>query len=161
MDCGEHTSVRGIAAWVLLAGLLAAGAAFGQQIYKWTDARGGVHYGARPPAGLGGQAVRIDRPATPDPAQEPDRREHTERLLRAYEEDRLARQQARQEAASRLTDAQKVCNNAVRAELKFFREAAGYRVAEPGKDGATHWVSDAERAERIKALRDKEQALCR
>lgn len=160
MALGKHAAVRSITAWVLLAGLSASGAALGQQVFKWTDEKGGVHYGARPPAGVAGQSVRIARPAPLSPAQDPDRREHTERLLRAYEEDRLERQKARKEAASRLKDAQKACN-AVRSELKFFRKAEGYRVSEQGKNGEIHWVSDAERAQRIKALQEKEQALCR
>ena len=60
---------RTAAALIGLALLVIAGAAAAQaaQVYKWTDARGTVHYGDTPPP-RGAQALKLASRATSDPA---------------------------------------------------------------------------------------------
>jgi len=53
---------------VLLAlALLLPVAAHAQAVYKWTDAKGVVHYGDRPPAEAQARQVDVPPPPTPDP----------------------------------------------------------------------------------------------
>jgi uncharacterized protein DUF4124 len=49
--------------------LLVATAAYAQQVYRWTDKNGRVHYGANPPPGVAAKAVKdtTSSVATPKP----------------------------------------------------------------------------------------------
>ena len=104
-----------------------AGAALADDIYRWTDADGRVHYGSRPPPGVAAESKSITtRPPGDDPALT-ERRERQRRLLESYDYERgreaeLAerqRQQDKQRAARcreierrlRQLDVQTLCYN--------------------------------------------------
>lgn len=82
----------------------AYGAAAAQGVYKWTDERGQVHYGDKPPAGASAQPIDID-PSPPAPAKSPYedviRQQQIQEAAEAKERLRRERESARAEESRR------------------------------------------------------------
>lgn len=105
-------------------GLLAAGAACGDDIYRWKDRDGRVNYGSVPPAGV--TAERIDpgavsvmpAPSRPRPqADGPDTARRLDRLESELDEERRLRRDAEaraDEQAERRTRAREECEERLR-----------------------------------------------
>jgi len=70
------------------------------EVYKWVDQQGRTHYGGRPPAKTQSEQLHIKQYSTPSAGsvspQEHKNRRHN--LLRAYEEERLQREDNRHKA---------------------------------------------------------------
>jgi hypothetical protein len=76
----------------------------GAEVYRWIDAEGNVHYAdRRPEAGARGvQSLQLPEEASKsDPAVQAER-ERARRLLRVWDEERLARERATAEQAAAL-----------------------------------------------------------
>jgi hypothetical protein len=82
----------------------ACGAAAAQGVYKWTDERGQVHYGDKPPAGASAQPVEV-APSPPAPVKSPYedviRQQQLQEATEAKEKLRRRREQARAEERKR------------------------------------------------------------
>ncbi len=124
-----------------------AGAALADDIYRWTDADGRVHYGSRPPPGVAAESKSITtRPPGDDPALT-ERRERQRRLLESYDYERgreaeLAerqRQQDKQRAAR--------CREIERRLRQLDYPGPVYLT---DTDGTRQYLNDAER-ERYRA----------
>ncbi len=85
----------------LLLLVLFSGAVFAEQVYRWTDASGGVHYGARPGM-AGAEKIEIGSKAkTADDAKsELLREERRARLLQSFEHDRKRKAREEENAAA-------------------------------------------------------------
>ncbi|HYQ71358.1 MAG TPA: DUF4124 domain-containing protein [Gammaproteobacteria bacterium] len=119
------------------------------EIYKCSDAGGGVQYTDKPCTG----ETRIIVPAA---APEPDahvagRRQRTDKLLRAYDAEHAEEQRAQAEAAAALQQRQQECSRA-RDWLARVSHARGlYRMAEDGSQ------ADLDKTERA-AIQAKAEA---
>jgi len=120
--------------------LMLSGAAASGDIYKCTDARGKVHYGDRP---CGNDAsVFVPRAAPQADTGVDQRRQKTQRLLDAMQEERRQAQQAELEQRVETEKRRLNCQRA-RDRLRQFSEASAlYHVDEEGNRSV---FSDAER----------------
>ena len=127
------------------------------EVYKWTDADGRVHFGDRPPHGKAA-TVRLPTTATDTPAATPEERlEQQRRLLRAYDEERRQKRDARAQAQRDAEERQRRCAQA-RDDLRNREYASGlYRL---GPDGQREFLSDAERAGAVAEARAAVQQWC-
>ena len=90
---------------------VAASAAAGAEIYRWTDAQGRVHYGDRAPEDAG-RLERIDAPRRQTGQADPELEQHRERsrrLLEVWDGERRERAAAAAEAASRAAEREQSC----------------------------------------------------
>lgn len=127
------------------------------EVYKWTDADGRVHFGDRPPHGKAA-TVQLPAAATDTPAATPEQRlEQQRRLLRAYDEERRLKRDARAQAQRDAEDRQRRCAQA-RDDLHN-REFAGglYRL---GPDGQREFLNDAERESAVAEARAAVEQWC-
>jgi Domain of unknown function (DUF4124) len=139
--------------WLFLCLAWAMVPALAEEVYRWTDAEGVVHYTAMPPpAGQQGEKMKVEgskgspaAPARPAPqtAAEPAADAKAEAKAaeqRAYEEHQRAQ-----------------CANArVIIERLETRPAASYRR----EDGSYQRYSDEEREQKIAEARDFERRYC-
>jgi hypothetical protein len=54
----------------LILGLLLASSLFAQEVYRWTDEEGNVHYGDRPPPEEETERVQIQASPSPEPVED-------------------------------------------------------------------------------------------
>lgn len=115
--------MRRLALLLALAPLLVPASPAGE-IYKWVDPQGKVHYGDRAPAA---GAHKLDVPVTRDDAADASaaesRREKRDRLLRAFEKERRARDAQRAEEKRQRAEERRRCRTA-QDNLQRVREAA-------------------------------------
>lgn len=127
------------------------------EVYKWTDADGRVHFGDRPPPG-DAETVQLPAAATDTPAALPAQRlDQQRRLLRAYDEERRQKRDARAQAQRDAEERRRRCAEA-RDDLHN-REVAGglYRL---GPDGQREFLNDAERERAVAAARGAVEQWC-
>ena len=121
------------------------GEAFGDEIYKWTDAEGRVHYGSRAPAGVSAESKSIPT-NSPDADQAlTERRERQRRLLESYDYERgreaeLAERERRQDR-----ERAKRCRKIERHLRQLDHPGPVYVT---GADGKRRYLDDAEREQR-------------
>jgi hypothetical protein len=70
-----------------------------QDVYRWTDEAGVVHYGTSPPAEKGEPVMRLTPPETGSAPGMQERLRKQQRLLEAYQRDREIKRIAAQEQA--------------------------------------------------------------
>lgn len=123
------------------------------QIYKWTDEKGRVQYGEKPPAGVKATPVRPPAPpaaAKPRAADDPAAQEaefRRRQLERRQEENRNAREaQARQADCQRARDELSMAQGA-----NLFRFEKGERV----------YLTEAERNSQLLTMRERVARHCR
>lgn len=115
-------------ALALAAVTLAAGAQ--AAMYKWTDAKGVVHYTQTPPPGSTPyEPVKPAPPPSPAPA-----RESAQQFLQKAEAEAARQRQARAEAALKQAQARKDCDSA-RQRLAFLQERTPQRLAVKQQNG--------------------------
>ena len=97
----------------------------GQQLYKWEDAEGRMHYSDRPPTDA---ATALQKQALPAPShQAPEDDFYSiENQVKRLEEDRISREEARREAEEKRIEAQKQAADleAARAQAEKLGEQA-------------------------------------
>lgn len=92
-----------------------------QQVYRWVDAQGDVHYSQTPPPGAGAQAKRVD--VTPIPANTTGARAQ-QALVNSVAAADKAQQEAAQKAAQEAAQkAQQQACDAARQKLQEYMEA--------------------------------------
>jgi hypothetical protein len=128
----------------LLLSIAAAGSLHAADIYRWTDAEGRVHFGERPPQGVG-EPVRLPGGhSAPDPALSA-RRERQQRLLDAYAHERQQREQQAAGVAARERERERRCEV---LSGRWQALAWGGPVYIEDEAGARQYVSDEEREQR-------------
>jgi hypothetical protein len=131
----------------------------GGKYFKWEDEQGRIHYGDQPPSDVPCEEM------APAPCISDEERARADERARALRdradellEQRLQRQEAEREAtAERLAARREKCSEAQR-RLNWLRQTWGAIIAIPDEEGAPHWISDDERAQRMEdALEDVER----
>lgn len=111
-------------------------------IYKWTDAEGNVHYGERPPAS-GATQVRIRERGGVENANAPsnsstpttqiDQKAQRDKMIKAMQGDRLARQEKKQKKAEEQKKHKMQCAQA-KDTLRQYKSAGSlYKLDADGK----------------------------
>ena len=141
--------------------LLLFGPSQAAEVFRWTDDRGNVHFGDRPPPGRG-ETVELRPEATTPPPNEsgemPARRAAQRKLLRIYSEERMERAEARRREAALREERQRNCLKA-RETLERYRHAPSlYRVRD---DGTPETLSTAERRRVTEEASEAVERLCR
>lgn len=137
--------------WVCLlvcmsaANLLSAG-----EVYRWTDEDGQVHFSDKP---MNGDAEVLDMPEQPQRqgiTTEQDRREKQQRLLRAFEEERIKRREARAKAEQEREQRRRHCHEA-RDNLRNYNQSGG--IYDLDENGERVYMDEEERDAYIKKWR--------
>ncbi len=143
---------------LLVACLLSAGLG-AAEVYRWTDERGQVHYGERPPPD-GGQRLELPRAQSGAAQQDREtaqRRARQQRLLEAYEYEREKQQADAARAAAQRQQAAARCS-----ELK----RRWRRLSYPGPvyftraNGERDYLSDERREAEKRRMRPAYKAAC-
>jgi len=139
---------------------LCPGYVHARSIYKWTDAEGNVHYGEKPPAG-GATEVRIrDRggvepvEAQPDSSRrvkQTDAKVQRDKMIKAMEGDRLARQAQKLKKKDQQDNLNRQCVQA-RDTLRRYRRATSlYRLDKEGNRKAVPEAVKQQETTRLQA----------
>lgn len=119
---------------LLLGAALLAPPAHGE-VYRWVDDQGRLHFGDKPPNRETANSVPIisrPTPATPAPTEE-ERRDKQQRLLRAWKEERLQREEKAAKNRAAQERREKNCHIA-RDQLRTYRNASAlYDLDQHGK----------------------------
>ncbi len=144
----------------LMLTLLSAPVATTQEIYRWVDEHGRVHYGDRAPdAAPGAEPIRV-KPARPAPSPAPEasaRRERERRLLDALSAERAERRAALDKAEREAAELQRRCARARQRLAAYERANLLYRQ---GKDGTREYLHDREREQVLAGLKNGIREFC-
>jgi len=148
--------MKGIMVFVAL--LFAAPLVYAQGVYKWVDAQGQVHYGERPPEEAAATEVTIKNSPPPAPLTQQDRTANTQRVLRAFEEERMQKQQNEAKAAEEAAQRQRNCAVA-RDRLQRY-QSAGY-LYELDKNGERRVLNDAQHTSEMRIAEAEVKKYCK
>ena len=145
---------------ILLGILLIIPTAVHSEIYKWVDQHGRTHYGEKPPAKTHSEELHIKQSSNP-PADNVSQQEHKnrqQRLLRAYEEERLQREENRVKAKRDKEKRIRQCN-AARNRQRVVE--GGYQLYDYDKQGKRVYL-DAQAIDRARTRSAREvKRLCK
>ena len=129
-------------------------------VYKWVDENGKVHYGDRPRESQAAVEMSIDdSPSVPlDSDSAMSRAEKRERLLQSMEEDRLEKQEKREQQQALKEQNRQKCNRYRDRMRHYQRASAIYKL---DRDGNRVYMSDTERAGATKDLQGRINKHCR
>lgn len=140
--------------WILLLVSLACAAdpLMAADVYRWTDAKGQVHYGQRAPGHTEADRIEVQGGAATGAVDNDaaSRRAKQQRLLDAYGYEREKKQQqAAQDAAIKRKQAERC--RVLQARWRAFSHPGPiyYKRADGGRD----YISDEQRAERLERMR--------
>jgi hypothetical protein len=138
----------------VVAALLAL-AAVGEEMYRWTDERGQVHYGDRPGRAQA-QSIAAPRAPVPEPGQA-ERQARQQRLLEAFDEER--RRNVEQSTQKARDEQVRVTRCALARDYLRGLESAGqiYRLA---ANGERVYLEDTDRARALAEARDDVDHWC-
>ncbi len=130
------------------------------EIYKWVDQKGRTHYGEKPPARTHSEQLHI-KPSSSPPDGHVSQQEYKSRqrnLLRAYEEERLQREDNRLKAKQ---DKERRIRQCSAARDRQRMTAGRYRLYDYDKQGNRVYL-DAQAIDRTRATADREvKRLCK
>jgi len=152
--------------YIILALGLACGCvstvATAEEVYKWTDKKGNVHYGEFPPGS--GPSKTIQTPSAP-PAAEGEAAssdsaplDKQKKALEGMSEERITKKEAKEKAEKAQLEATKRCNTA-KGNAAIFED--GGRIQMPGPDGKLHMLTDAEIKTGLADARKTVEKLCK
>ncbi len=137
--------------------------AHAEEVYKWTDKNGAVHYGEFPPGS--GPSKTIQTPTIARPAEEAGEAASSDapldkqkKALEGMSEERIKKKEAKEKTDKAQQEAAKRCNTA-KGRLTIFED--GGRIREAGPDGKLHVLSDAELKTGLVEARKLVEKLCK
>lgn len=128
-----------------------------QQVYKWVDADGTVHFSESPPPGTEADEMKLRYQSTPDP--EAAAAQH-KAWNDAYQERRDSKQEAAEQsrvAAQEAAERRQKCEQA-RGIIDRLTTAPATRYKR--EDGSYQRYGDAEREQKIATAREAEREFC-
>ena len=137
--------------------LLCSVALQAEQIYRWVDADGGVHYSSAPPPGQAAESEDLEFQRNPDP-------EKASEQLKSYDDAAQQRRVAEAQAAETAT-AQRQIAAARSANCTSARDALRSLENEPmvrfqREDGSYQRYTDQDREQRMAEARATEREFC-
>ena len=140
----------------------AATMAHAEEVYKWTDKNGAVHYGEFPPGS--GPSKTIQTPTTARPTEDAEAAsddaplDKQKKAVEGLSEERIKKKEAKEKADKAQQEVTKRCNTA-KGRLAIFEN--GGRIQEAGPDGKLHILSDAELKTGLAEARKLVEQLCK
>ena len=127
------------------------------EIYRWMDPQGRIHYGDRPPPGIGEKMTVREAPA-PDSDLEM-RRHKQQRLLDAFQDERHQQQAAAEKRQQDAERRRQSCRRA-RDQLRNIQEAR--RVYDVDEDGnrTYRWWANKEKEHAMAETRQAIERYC-
>lgn len=148
--------------WILLAVVLLASLSLQaqQNVFRWTDENGRVHYGAKPPVGVTAESIRM---RSPEPEREigrgeVNREQMRQRVLRSFEREREIKQEkAAKQAAEERRKALR-CKQMQRAwkNLTYYGP-----VYYENQAGGRKFLNEEEREGEKRKLRKQMKGVCK
>lgn len=128
-----------------LAAALLVPAALGQQLYKWVDSQGKVHYSDRPPTGpvKGEQTIK---PPPPGPAPSATGAQSLQEQELEFRKRQIEAQEARTKAEAEAKVKKENCDRA-QSNLKTYQE--GGRIFRYNAQGERYYIDDETRQKEI------------
>ena len=141
---------------VLLA--LAFGAASADQVYKWVDKDGRVHFSQTPPPGAatGVRSMQVNAPP-PDPTGQQNAQNLQQEISDKNQKAEDAQKQADQEAQKKAQQ-QKACDG-LRERMQVLQSSG--RAATVDAKGNMSYISDEDRAKQIQDLQKQIDSQCK
>ena len=133
-----------------------------EEVYKWTDKKGNVHYGEFPPNS--GRSKTIETQSTPrlaeaaDTPSDDDSLDKQKKALEGMSEERIAKKEAKEKAEKEKQEAARRCNT-TKGRLALYEN--GGRIQVPGADGKLHVLSDAELKTALVEARKDAEKVCK
>ena len=125
--------------------ILLLGTAHAGEVFRWTDDRGNIHFGDRPPPGEG-EILEIKPGATASTPRESaefaERRSTQQKLLRIYQDERAERAEARKREAAKKQARKQHCTEAKQRLYQYRHAPSLYRLE---RDGSRKTLSTNER----------------
>lgn len=137
--------------------LAAAGVAQAQQVYRWVDEQGNVHYTDRPPPERDAEPLPIEIQPTDLEAAIRAERDRAE-FLEHQEQDR---EDDAHDAAAEETDRENLARSCAQARERVATIEAARRLSRVDEDGNRHTYSEAERAAALAEARGQVAEWCR
>ena len=139
---------------------LAAGGAAAENIYRWTDDSGQVHYGSRPGADNAREVMVDESPAagTPAPASGQQRRERQQRLLESFERDRELKREQAQRQVKEQAKISKACRD-LQSNWRWLNHSGPIYLR--AEDGAREYLDETARQKQKTKLRQQLDRYCR
>ncbi|MGH7239661.1 MAG: DUF4124 domain-containing protein [Candidatus Saccharimonadales bacterium] len=132
-------------------------AAFAQQVYKWVDKDGHVHYSQTPPKDKSDHAKSIDvTPQASDPTGVQDA-QNLEQQMQARDKQATTTQQKADAAARKKALMQQRCN-ALRSELQMLKQVGP--VATVDASGKRTYMTDAQHTQKEQQLQSEINQDC-
>ena len=131
-------------------------AATAQQIYKWTDKDGRVHYGEKPPEDVKSNEVKVQTGGSGAPTEDAQSWKQKEVEFQKRKQERDKVDHAAGDADKAAERRKKLCENA-RGELQFVSSGVLY---ENNDKGERVYLTEAQRAQRIERAKQKIAANC-
>jgi hypothetical protein len=132
-------------------------AAFAQQVYKWVDKEGHVHYSQTPPSDKADHAKSIDvTPQAPDPAGIRDAQNLEQEMQARDKQAATEKRQADAEAQKKVQQQQRC--NALKEELQILKLSGP--VATVDANGKRTYLSDAQHAQKEQQLQSAIDKNC-
>ena len=128
-----------------------------QQVYRWTDEAGVVHYGTSPPMERGEPVLQLT-PSQSDSAPDPQERlQKHQRLLDAYQRDRELKRQAEQQRAEQ---ARRRAGHCQRLTIRWQELSHPGPIYFETSAGGRRYLSEQERQQRKSNLVEALQDYC-
>ena len=132
-----------------------------EQIYKWVDKHGEVHYGSQPPAGAPVRQIHL--PPGPTSEQQARARAQLDATLEAEQARQAAKQEAADLRAKQQADTaaqEKYCKQLQR-RLEALTTLPMARIGTRGPDGQIRRVTEQEWQKGIKETRAAQEKFCK
>lgn len=131
--------------------------AYADQVYKWVDKNGQVHYSQTPPPKGSGHAKSIDITPQPSNPEGVKAAENLEKQMHEHDQQAAAEQKKTDEEAQKKAQAQQRCN-AMKLQLQFYKEAGP--VATVDANGNKTYLSDQQHVQKEQQLQDQINQQC-
>jgi len=145
---------------LLIVAALAATAwsiAHADEVYRWVDQDGYVHYSQTPPAATGVNARKVDiTPLAPDPVSPQYQSDLAQFVQQKNTDEQAAEKQAAQDEQKKAR-IHKACD-ARRAQLQLLRQSG--RVFTVDAQGERKYIADPDRAQQEQQLQDEIGEYC-
>lgn len=146
--------------------------AFADEVYKWTDKNGAVHYGEFPPVNKASKTIQTpsSKPAPAEsesedetdaagaPAVSNDSMDKKKKMLEGMTEERITKREAKEKADKDKKLAEGRCNDA-KGQLAILE--AGGRISQGGADGKKHYLDENTVKQRTAEWRVEAKKWCK
>lgn len=144
----------------------ASAPSLGDEVYKWVDKNGGVHYGEFPPNNK--KSKTVDVPSTPQPAADdeqeapsPATAESTppaENKKDKFLEERAKVKEDKEAQEKKKKEFERACNEA-RSNMEVLQDGSRIRVVDA--NGKAKFLTDEEKAQRLESEKKNAAKYCK